>query len=856
LAGYDSRGNAALSVDPNGNSVITQYDGASRMTETNQLQRITGLGWQSPAGNQSFLSGGRGLVRTQSVYDGNGNLLTLIDDKGNETSYTYDLLDRQATMTFQDGSTRSYIYDWSSDLSTYSDENGSSINGAFDSLGRRYQVFLSKAAGVIGTMRQFFQFDGLSRLTESRDEITTTANTYNHFYFDSLGRVAEETQSVNTSTYICTTHSQFFSFVVQQLTYPNGRQDNNSYDLLYRRTNVTESGVGSIATWTFAGPGQVANVALGNGLECSCTNNAATNTAVQYNVSNPAWGSSTTDRLGYDGTGRNITKRYMNSSSGLVVGFTTAYDRASNKTYERHLHAESRSHLYRPIDTSGNVGLGYDSLNRLLQYQRGTLASNGGLYNAGGGSITSPIALPGTDASRTYNLDGLGNWKNTGYIPIQSNGSEGSLVTELRQHNSTNELTQFGPLGTSTTVTYDHGSNFNNSSPLIAAQGNGNIASDGTLQYQYDVFNRLTQVNNSGGSILAVYTYDALNRRVRKVVTNGGVTGSSALNGTTNYYYNGQRIIEDRYASTGTPTAATAQYAWGRYIDELIQQKLPAISGSPVFYLLSDLLYRSVALTNNSGGVVEAYDTDAYGNTICYSGPGTDGLWFTNDDVTTNTPQNCYIFTGRQYDPETLLYNFRERYYGPRFGRFISRDPIVYSGGINLFEYCGSNPSVATDPMGQDGGAGVVLTGGATVAAGGLGTSVTGASALAIGGVVVAGAGIGAGVGIALNKYTPVDTWLGSGLYNVFWPAPAPLPPVLPRPKPVPVPAPVPITECPLGPPAPKDTTYRDPDCEFTGQKMEIFVNMNAHARKASNMIWGLDLGIFILLSRAIKRLR
>ena len=33
-----------------------------------------------------------------------------------------------------------------------------------------------------------------------------------------------------------------------------------------------------------------------------------------------------------------------------VVGFTTAYDRASNKLYERALHAEDRSSLYEPYD--------------------------------------------------------------------------------------------------------------------------------------------------------------------------------------------------------------------------------------------------------------------------------------------------------------------------------------------------------------------------------------------------------------------------------------------------------------------------------------------------------------------------
>jgi RHS repeat-associated protein len=188
------------------------------------------------------------------------------------------------------------------------------------------------------------------------------------------------------------------------------------------------------------------------------------------------------------------------------------------------------------------------------------------------------------------------------------------------------------------------------------------------------------------------------------VVTNGGLPNNSALNGTTDYLYNSQRIIEDRNASN----TAIKQYVWGQYIDELIQQKLPAVSGAPVFYLLSDLLYRSIAMTNSSGAIVEAYDTDAYGNTICYSGPGTDGLWFTNDDVTTTAPQNCYIFTGRQYDPETRIYDYRERYYHPEFGRFLARDPLGYFTNaesvfpsLNLFNYVNSNPTSLLDQLGM-----------------------------------------------------------------------------------------------------------------------------------------------------------
>jgi hypothetical protein len=87
------------------------------------------------------------------------------------------------------------------------------------------------------------------------------------------------------------------------------------------------------------------------------------------------------------GAMRGITKRYfsseLNGSGGyrgttaVVVGFTTVFDRASNKAYERELHAESRSHLYLPIDTEGDVSTGYDSANRLRQHQRGEPASAG-----------------------------------------------------------------------------------------------------------------------------------------------------------------------------------------------------------------------------------------------------------------------------------------------------------------------------------------------------------------------------------------------------------------------------------------------------------------------------------------------
>ena len=44
---------------------------------------------------------------------------------------------------------------------------------------------------------------------------------------------------------------------------------------------------------------------------------------------------------------------------------------------------------------------------------------------------------------------------------------------------------------------------------------------------------------------IAAYVYDALGRRVRKTVSNGGLTGT-ATNGTTDCLYDGLQCIEER----------------------------------------------------------------------------------------------------------------------------------------------------------------------------------------------------------------------------------------------------------------------------------------------------------------------
>ena len=48
----------------------------------------------------------------------------------------------------------------------------------------------------------------------------------------------------------------------------------------------------------------------------------------------------------------------------------------------------------------------------------------------------------------------------------------------------------------------------------------------------------------------------------------------------------------------------------------------------------------------------------------------------------------------------TGLYYCQNRYYDPANGRWLTRDPIGYEGGINLYGYCGGGPVGAVDPWG------------------------------------------------------------------------------------------------------------------------------------------------------------
>jgi RHS repeat-associated protein len=216
----------------------------------------------------------------------------------------------------------------------------------------------------------------------------------------------------------------------------------------------------------------------------------------------------------------------------------------------------------------------------------------------------------------------------------------------------------------------------------LSYDANGNLAektSGGhTWKYVWDVEGQLRHVCRdvptcNADSATASFEYDPFGRRISK--TAGGVTHT--------YVYDGADIVAEQV--TGS-TTATYRYVHGAGVDEPLARE--AATSGDVLYYHADHLGTVRFLTDAAGAVARSYQYDAWGNITAETGAPVNGVE--------------YAFTGREWDRETGLYYYRARYYDPKAGRFISEDPIGLAGGINLYEYAASRPTVLGDPAGLE----------------------------------------------------------------------------------------------------------------------------------------------------------
>ena len=62
---------------------------------------------------------------------------------------------------------------------------------------------------------------------------------------------------------------------------------------------------------------------------------------------------------------------------------------------------------------------------------------------------------------------------------------------------------------------------------------------------------------------------------------------------------------------------------------------------------------------------------------------------------------NVFRFSSKEVHPNSGLYYYGFRFYDPTLQRWLNRDPIFESGGINLYGFVGNNPMMFVDPYGE-----------------------------------------------------------------------------------------------------------------------------------------------------------
>ena len=131
-------------------------------------------------------------------------------------------------------------------------------------------------------------------------------------------------------------------------------------------------------------------------------------------------------------------------------------------------------------------------------------------------------------------------------------------------------------------------------------------------------------------------------------------------------------------------------------IDEVLVMVDP--NAAEDYYYAHNHLYSPTALLDDAGAIIERYDYDAYGRPY-FMEPN-----FVLSQTQKSNYRNTYLFTGRTVDfldngKLTLQYS-RNRYYDYHTGRWLTKDPIGYRDGMNIYQYVRSNPVVYQDPFG------------------------------------------------------------------------------------------------------------------------------------------------------------
>ncbi len=655
-ATYNANGDILSSTDAKGNSYTYNYD---------------------TYGNPTTVTGPNGYSSTLSV-NARGNLLSYKDARNNTTNLQYDILNRLKTITDPINQNVEVNYDAEDNITSVKNQNNEISSFNYDASNR-----IVKTTDAIGN-KTFIAYDAMNNVTAIQNAIGNGAS----FSYDNLNRIKGGTDALgNRFTIDYDGNGNILSIHL-----PNGLNRNYTYDKLDRVISVTDDN-GSNGAIQYDANGNITQI----------TNATSAVTNATYDNLNRI--KSITDPLGN-------TTLLNYDNSGLITSVTDKNGNVSNYTYDSTNRVKTYTDAIGGIitinyDVQGNISslkdqnnnttlYTYDSLNRnkrmtypdgkFIEYaydKKNNIISkklaDGSTINFQYDSINRPIVKLLPDGhTYTYTYDAIGRVKtatnNTGTITFTYDN-----LNRLIAENFDNKTTRYSydiPNRTQTTIypdsttivkTFDKRNNLiavtkNGQSIVTMAYNNTNqiitktFANGVVTSYQYDVANRLTNINTKNGTIQNTsFTYDKEGNK-KTVIRNNDLAKSEEFNYDAAY-----RMIGYKRGTIGGTPSVNNTYSY----DLLGNRTTANLNGVNTSYT-SNSLNQMSNLNNGAQNINFTYDNNGNQtyNGSFYKKYDAEGKLVMDSASTLNTITYQYDAFGRRTRKSTLTSSFKYGYSG------------------------------------------------------------------------------------------------------------------------------------------------------------------------------------------------
>lgn len=669
------------------------------------------------------------LLTSRSVYDIQGNLVTVTDALGREAfRYRFDVAKRRWRTDSIDAGRRDSVPDALGNPVEARDSKGALTLGVSDALGRTTHVWARDDSAGSVTLRRLIEYgDGgasdqpatdraaarvlnlLGRPVRHYDEAgleTVTVVDFKGNVLESVrrviadapilatytaakakgwqvvpfqvewtpaagqGRAARDAQLLERGGYVTTTGYDALNRVVRHVLPTDVEGRRRELHPTYNRAGALEGmrldDAVHVQRIAYDAKGQRSLVAYGNGV--------MTRYAYDPHTFRPTRLRSERFTLAADGLTYRPTGSALQDYGydyDLVGNILTVRDRAPGSGIPNNPDALGATDpVLRKLLGSGDAldrRFSYDPVYRLL-------AATGREHQAQPSGDPWSDLPRGTDVTKaqayteTYRYDAVGSVLSLGHSGTGGFSRAFAVATE------SNRLQAMAVGKTPYTYTYD---------------SNGNLVAETTSRhFAWNHADRLkafaTQTPGAEPSVHAQYLYDASGLRVKKIVRRqgGAVEVTHYVDGTFEHH---------RWAAAAA-TPGVGENNQVHVMDDSRRVALvrlgpahPEDRGPAVAVQLSDHLGSSTAVVDGAGTLTNREEYTPYGETSFGS-----------------YTRKRYRFTGCERDEESGLAHHSARYYLPWTARWSGCDPRGPAGGVNQYQMCGGGPMNRTDTAGTD----------------------------------------------------------------------------------------------------------------------------------------------------------